>query len=71
MDREPIERNGEKKPNMNPSGAVDPFTGIRPVGPVQSGDAEKGRGNWGMAARWFLLALLALVVLGFLAWAFN
>lgn len=71
MDKEPVERDeGEKAPELNLP-AADPFTGIRPVGPVESGDAGRGRGHSGLAARWFLYALLAIAFLGILTWVFG
>ena len=49
------------------SPAVDPITGTRPVGPITKGDPTR-RGGWPMAAQWFLLLILAMIVIGGIMW---
>ena len=52
-------------PNSEPGDAVykDPFTGTTPVGPVQTRTNPSPRGRWSLAAGWFMLALLLLVLI--------
>ena len=50
------------------SHAVDPFTGTRPVGPIQTGGL--GRGGWPFAAKMLIFLLLALGALVLISWAF-
>jgi hypothetical protein len=56
----------KKDPNSEPSDSVfqDPFTGTKPVGPVQteSADAAPTKDQWSMAAKWFVMGLLLLAV---------
>ena len=57
----------KNEPNSEPSDSVfqDPFTGTKPVGPVQteSTDAAPPKDRWSMVAKWFVMALLLLVVI--------
>lgn len=47
---------------------IDELTGQTPVGPVDPDNAGSHRGNWGLAARWFIAALLALTFAAILAY---
>jgi len=56
----------KREPNSEPSNSVfqDPFTGTKPVGPVQteSADAAPPKDRWSMAAKWLVMGLLLLAV---------
>jgi hypothetical protein len=67
------DRNERLPPTPAESLYKDPFTGTTPVGPVQSETlgAPPPKDRWSMAAKWFLLALVLLVVVliaGYFIW---
>ena len=48
---------------------TDPFTGTRAAGPVTPyREGERKRGGWGVAARWFIFAILAAFFVLMIYW---